>query len=144
MSHLCEAAVLTCEDFRLHQRRGGGNFIGEFVAGLNVDCDIITRAGCVQDLVRPQAGSDASLLRDLVVSVDLHKVKTIYFVAHENCGAYGHFGFENRMLELDQHRADLLAAREVVAARFPGVEIQLRIAELEPGTTDKWRLVIVH
>jgi len=141
MAHLCEAALVTCEDFRLHQRADGSNFIAETIHSLGVDCDLITRGGCIQDLVRPKEGFDNSLLRDLNVSVNLHQVKTIYLVGHEDCGAYGHFQFNSRDIELKQHYDDLFAAREILTREFPGVDIQLRFAELEPGTDDRWVIV---
>lgn len=56
MSHYCKACLVTCEDFRLHQRKGGRNYIAEFIKNLGVDCDLITRGGAVQDLVRPSSG----------------------------------------------------------------------------------------
>ena len=49
--HKCEAAVITCEDFRLHQRKDGRNYIANFIKSLGVDADLITRGGSIQDLV---------------------------------------------------------------------------------------------
>jgi Putative carbonic anhydrase len=140
MSHTCQAAVVTCEDFRLHQRKSGRNFIGSFIESLGVDCDLITRGGCIQDLVRPKPGHDEAVLRDLTVSVELHKVGTIYLVGHEDCGAYGHFGFTDRATELAQHFADLREAQAIVNKRFPGVNVELRFGALEPGSSDAWKI----
>ncbi len=138
MSHTCQAALVTCEDFRLHQRSDGRNYIRDFILSLGVDCDVITRGGCIQDLVRPQPGFEGALLRDLRVSVDLHQAKTVYLVAHEDCGAYRHFGFKFRTDELQQHREDLRTAKQMINDGFPEVEVVLMLAELTPASTDQY------
>lgn len=138
MSHRCPAALITCEDFRLHQRQDGRNYVADLLKNIS-DCDLITRAGGVQDLVRPaQPGFDKSLLRDIGVSVNLHNASTIYLLNHEDCGAYSSFGFSSREAELEQHKEDLLAAKELILKQFPGKEIKLFFAELEPGSGDKF------
>ncbi len=144
MAHLCEAAVVTCEDFRLHARKHGGNFIAEHFHRLYVDFDLITRGGCIQDLVRPKPGFDDALYRDLNVSVSLHQVKTIYVVGHEDCGAYASFRFPTRPAELAQHHADLKEAKRLIEKRFPGVQAVPLFAELEPGSHDRWVMTEVE
>ncbi len=136
MPHLCEAAVVTCEDFRLHQRADGRNCIGDFIRSLGVDSDLITRGGGIQDLVRPQPGCDRALLRDLRVSVELHQVKTICLIAHEDCGAYRGFQFRSKEDERRQHRDDLQEARRLILQEFPRLDVALYFAELAPGSED--------
>lgn len=138
MAHLCKFAVVTCEDFRLHQRKYGGNIIGRFIQSLGEDCDLITRGGCIQDLVRPKPGFADSLFRDLEVSVKLHHAEKIYLIGHEDCGAYGHFQFAAREVELAQHFADLQAAKQLIEARFPGVTVVRCFAYLQAGTSDRF------
>jgi carbonic anhydrase len=140
MSHVCDACVVTCEDFRLHLRKDWGNLVGDFIRDLKIDCDLITRAGAVQDLVRPKPGADESLLRDIGVSVNLHKAGTIYLVNHTDCGAYGGFEFESPEKEVAQHVADLHAARDILTKKFPGVHVEMRLAELQPGTADAFQI----
>jgi len=130
MAYNCEAALVVCEDFRLHQRANGDNFIAKYIRDLMIDCDLITRAGCIQDLVRPKPGSAETVLRDLSVSVTLHHAKTIYLVGHEDCGAYAHFKFTSREQELAQHAADLFQAKDILEKKFPGVAVEVRFAEL--------------
>jgi hypothetical protein len=77
------------------------------------------------------------------VSVNLHKARAIYLINHENCGAYGHFGFDSRKIELMQHHKDLQRAKEIVGKRFPNVKIEIRFAELEAGSGDKYKIVAV-
>lgn len=138
MAHHCDAALVTCEDFRLHQRADGTNCVAEFVKGLKVDCDIITRAGGIQDLIRPKAGYDEALLRDLTVSVELHTVRRILLVQHQDCGAYRPLGSTSAEAEARQHIEDLRAARAILQKRFPGVEVELLVAELKPQTSDRY------
>jgi len=138
MSHLCDAAVVTCEDFRLHQRKYGRNFIADYFKRLDVDFDLITRAGCIQDLVRPKPGFDETLFRDLGVSVNLHQVKKIFLVGHEDCGAYAHFQFPARPNELAQHYRDLKEAKRIIGAKFAGAQVITLFAELESGSADRF------
>ncbi|MFH0856733.1 MAG: hypothetical protein V1860_02445, partial [bacterium] len=93
----CHACLITCQDFRLHQRQDGRNYAAEFIKGLNIDCDLVTRAGGVLDLVRPEKDNhDHSVMRDTQVSAELHKVETVYLLNHETCGAYGGMNFPSR------------------------------------------------
>ncbi len=141
MNHTCEAALITCEDFRLHQKKDGRNYIAEFIKGLSVNCDLITRAGGIQDIVRPkeQAYSDC-LLRDSGVSAKLHKAKIVYLVNHEDCGAYSETKLNSREEELEQHKQDLQFAREKLLQSFPGLDIKLYFAELEPKSEDTFNI----
>ncbi len=135
--HHCEAALITCEDFRLHQRKDGRNYIAEFVKKLGIDCDLITRGGGVQDIVRPlQEGFRESIFRDENVSDKIHKATTIILLNHEDCGAYASFKFTSREKELAQHRDDLHEAKKILLEKFPGKVIKLYFAELMPGTSD--------
>ena len=137
MPHTCEAALITCEDFRLHQRKDGRNYVVKFIQGLGVDCDLITRGGAIQDIVRPaKENFDKSILRDSEVSAKLHKVDTIHLLNHEDCGAYGSMEFKSREEELTQHKKDLRKAQEILLKEFPGVEVKIFFAELEQGTDD--------
>ena len=141
MSHKCWSTVITCEDFRLHQRGDGRNYIADFIKNLNVDCDLITRGGGVQDIVRKkESGFDSSVFRDLEVSVKLHDCNTIYLVNHEDCGAYGAMNFANREEELEQHKQDLENAKEIILKKFPGIEVETYFGYLKEGSTDEFEI----
>ncbi len=142
MSGHCDACLVTCEDYRLHRRADGQGLIGQFVASLGCDCDVITRAGSVQDLVRPEGGSDVPLLRDLRIAVEKHGVRTIYLINHENCGAYSGLTFASRADELAHHWKDLRNARRILQSQsvFPKVRIVLLLAELTGDTQDSFHL----
>ena len=138
MSHACEACIVTCVDFRLHGRADGANVIAEYARQLGVHGDLITRGGGIQDLVRPKLGCDESLLRDLTSSIQLHQVSQVHLVNHEDCGAYSDFDFASRHHELAQHRRDLRDARAILSRQFPAGAIHLALAELAPGTRDRF------
>ncbi|PTD94514.1 hypothetical protein C9439_02275 [archaeon SCG-AAA382B04] len=141
MTNGCEAALITCEDYRLHQRADGRNYIGEFIEDLGKDCDLITRGGGIQDIVRPENhGYSDSLMRDIEVSVELHEADTLYLVNHEDCGAYRDMDFSSRKEEIDRHYEDLKKAREIISERFQDVEIKLYFGELIPGSSDKYEI----
>lgn len=141
MSHHCEAAIITCEDFRLHQRKDGRNYVAEFIKELDCDCDLITRGGGVQDLVRPQKDNfDSSVLRDAEVSAKLHEAQTVYLVNHEDCGAYASMNFSSRDEELEQHFRDLRQAKQMIEENFPGKQVKLFFGYLEKGSEDVFEI----
>ena len=139
MSHHCRATVLVCEDFRLHQRVDGRNYISDFIKSLSGDCDIITRGGGVLDIVRPaESGFRESVVRDLKVSTELHQVKEIYLINHEDCGAYGSMNFSSKDEELKQHFRDLKKAKKIIGEEFKQIKIKIFFAELVIDSFDKF------
>lgn len=135
--HECEAALITCEDFRLHQRKDGRNYVAEYILSLGVDCDLITRAGGVQDLLRPGGtGFADSVIRDGDVSHRLHKVDMILMLNHGDCGAYAGFGFKTLDDELRKHSQDIRRTLKMLHLLFPLKRLVGSFAELMPGTTD--------
>ena len=137
MPHTCEAALITCEDYRLHQRKDGRNYISDFIKREGIDCDVITRGGAIQDLVHPvQCEYRNCLLRDSSVSTKLHHCTTIYLINHEGCGAYLGLNFYNKEMELAQHIKDLKEAKDIILKNYPNVEVKTYFAYLKEGTQD--------
>jgi hypothetical protein len=135
--HTCEAALITCEDYRLHQRKDGRNYIAQYILSLGVDCDLITRAGGVQDLLRQGGtGSADSVIRDVDVAHRLHQVELILLLNHEDCGAYAAFGFKTRDDELRRHQRDIRRTLRMMHLLFPSKRIIGSFAELETGISD--------
>lgn len=133
--HTCEAALITCEDYRLHQRKDGRNYIAQYILSLDVDCDLITRAGGVQDLLRQSGtGSADSVIRDIDVSHRLHQVDLIVCVNHRNCGAY--VKFKSLDEEFRRHHRDLRRTLNMFHLLFPKKWLIGSFAELELETTD--------
>lgn len=133
------AAVITCEDFRLHQRQDGRNYTAEFCKATKRDCDLITRAGAVHDLVSPQSTGlnfDQSLIRDVGVSARLHEAGQVYLISHENCLAYRYLKLSSRDQERERIKQDLRTAKIILERKFPGIEAKIYFAELATGTKD--------
>lgn len=138
MAHHCKAVLVTCMDFRLHQRADGRNYTADFIKNLGVDCDLITRGGSIQDLVRPEGDFNKALLRDSKVAAKLHEVETVYLVNHEDCGAYGGMEFSSREEEISQHEKDLQEAKKIIQSEYPDIKVELYFGDLKEGTSDEY------
>jgi len=125
-------------DFRLHRRADGRDALGKFVDQLGCDCDVIARAGAVQDIVRPPSEGQNTLLRDIGISVALHKIETIYLVNHEDCGAYGSHNLPDADAECAMHNDDLDAACGILRDKFAGIEVIPVLARLAEGSSDDY------
>jgi carbonic anhydrase len=116
-------------DFRLH---GGLN---GFLAreGLEREgADIIRIAGAAKALVRPAHERDRDFLVNMLrVSYDLHGVRQVYLINHEDCGAYGPEDIPDSAEELAVHRKDLRAARDLLCELYPDVNVGLRFLWLD-------------
>ena len=144
-NHTCEAALITCEDFRLHQRSDGRNYIAEFIKSLGVNCDLITRAGGVQDIVRPKDKAYCECeLRDLGVSTKLHCAKTLYLVNHTDCGAYKNLNLSTELEEYNQHKEDLAAAKKIILREYPDLDIKLYLAKLITDKEDEFKMIEIN
>jgi carbonic anhydrase len=142
MVSTCQTCIVTCMDFRLHRRADGRDAIGTFVDSLGVDCDIIARAGAVQDIVRPAPEGENTLLRDIGLSIALRQTKTIYLVNHENCGAYNGHNLPDPAAECAMHYDDLETACEILHQKFADVEVIPVLARLVPGSDDDFVIEI--
>jgi carbonic anhydrase len=102
----CDALVVHCMDYRLQKflqpwitvRFGYDNF------------DIISLAGSVHDY--------EMVLKYVQLAVQIHGIKTVCLINHEDCRAYGRDGTYKR------HRHDLLETRSKVQALFPELNIE--------------------
>jgi len=111
--HTCDALVATCIDFRF---QGTINtWISQNLS--KEDFDRVAIAGGIYDL-------DA-VLEQIALSVKLHDIKNVVLMNHENCGAYGPEGTDER------HRTDLLAAKQAIGQQFPQVAVQLYYLRLD-------------
>jgi hypothetical protein len=108
-------------DFRFH------GHLEELVEleGLDEDrADVIRVAGSAKNLVRPEDPRDRErLIEMLQTSYDLHHARQFYLVNHEDCGAYGPEVIADDDDEIEVHRGDLRRARDLLAERFPDVEV---------------------
>jgi carbonic anhydrase len=140
MSHGCVACVVICMDWRLHRRGRVTDLAGKIARRAGGPCDVITRDGAVQDLLRGAPGAADSLLRDLEAAANLHGVRAVYLVNHADCGAYRSFNFPGPQQERHQHEADLLEAAKAIRKRLPHVEVIPLFAALRAEGTGQYEL----
>jgi len=102
----CDALVVHCMDYRLQKflqpwitvRFGYDNF------------DIISLAGSVHDY--------EMVLKYVQLAVQIHEIKTVCLINHEDCRAYGREGTYKR------HRRDLLDTSTKLHALFPQLNVE--------------------
>lgn len=128
MSHVCEAVVLHCIDFRFH------SFIRKFlVEKLNLQdkFDLVSVAGAVKDIVRDERNvPKESILKQIEIAKRLHQIKRVILINHQNCGAYGPSLESGSEHEFETHSNDLKKARDFVLKEFPDLSVSLYFAKL--------------
>jgi len=119
MSHHCQAAILHCIDFRFQEA------LDKFMAihKLNGNCDRIGIAGGVKNL--------GEVHDELSISENLHQVKDIYLVNHQDCGAYGPVVASDPAQEIHTHTQDLLTAKKLIHEKYPQVTIHTYFLTME-------------
>lgn len=129
MSHTCSTVIFHCIDFR---------FAADIKSYLEDekllgDVDVVSIAGCVKNLVSPANPTDAEfVMRQLDISKRLHDVCDVVLMNHLDCGAYGgRKAFESDEAEHAKHAADLAAAREMILAKYPDLNVKNVIAHID-------------
>lgn len=118
---LPEALVLTCIDFRFHDK------LKDALAKLKIKkYDLLALAGGAKNLASPpKAIYQKTVLDNIKIAADLHKIKTVILINHIDCGAYG--GSEKRKnlsKETAFHKSELKKAEELVKKTFPNLKIK--------------------
>ncbi|MBM3124081.1 MAG: hypothetical protein FJZ87_03295 [Chloroflexi bacterium] len=109
----CEALVVHCMDYRLQKflhpwimrRFGRDNF------------DIISLAGAVHDY--------EMVLKYVQLAVQIHSIKTVCLINHEDCRAYGHAGTYKR------HKNDLQDVQQKIRILFPNLRVDTFFLHLD-------------
>src|SRR5512141_229551 len=102
----CDALVVHCMDYSLQKflqpwitvRFGYDNF------------DIISLAGSVHDY--------EMVLKYVQLAVQIHSIRVVTLINHEDCRAYGREGTYSR------HKHDLKDAKRKIEALFPDLEVE--------------------
>jgi len=102
----CDALVVHCMDYRLQKylhpwimsRFGADNF------------DIISLAGGVHDY--------EMVLKYVQLAVQVHSIKQVVLINHEDCRAYGRDGTYKR------HKHDLMDAKQKIEVLFSDLEVE--------------------
>ena len=101
MDHKAEAIIITCIDFRLQEAIN--NWISQNFAPKTFDR--VALAGGVKNL--------DIILNQIEIAYRLHHIKKVILINHEDCGAYGKEGTE------EKHTEDLKTAKQKILSRFP-------------------------
>lgn len=113
MSLQCEALVVHCIDYRLQ------GFLNKWLES-NLPAhsyDRVAIAGGVNDVFY--------IIGQVAVAVQLHSVKKVILINHEDCGAYGAAGNYGR------HKADLEEAKRKIKTLFPEIDVELFYLHLD-------------
>ncbi len=118
MSHRCSSVLVRCINFRLQGP------IGRWLddQGLVGDCDLVSKAGAVKDIV---AGG-TSVMADIDIAVSLHMITRVILMNHTDCGAYGGRQSDDDARHLDQ----IKQAKAIVLAKYPNLEIWIILADI--------------
>jgi carbonic anhydrase len=130
--HTTEAAVLCCIDFRFWKETM--QFVEE---GLGIKSyDFPKLPGSTKAII--EAKDNDITMACIGVPCDLHHVKKIVVVDHEDCGAYGGSVKFDGDVAAEQafHTEQLHLAKEILAAKYPGKEIILAYARLADENTN--------
>lgn len=116
-NHQCDAIVVVCIDFRFQK------YIRDWTDEnlKNKTFDLVGYAGSTKD-------TDL-ILGQIEISVNLHSVKEVHLIHHEECGAYGSESNPER------HAQDLKKAKELILSKFPGLTVFLYYLHLN-GSID--------
>jgi carbonic anhydrase len=86
--------------------------------------DFIRIAGVALNLARPADPKARDvLLGQLKASHRLHKIREIYLINHEDCGAYGMVDEVDSAVELATHVEDLRAAKALLGREMPETNV---------------------
>lgn len=125
MSHKCEAAVITCIDFRFWQKLV--NYLGD--RGLK-EYDLIGMAGGAKNLI--DKDTREIIFRQLDICTEKHCIDKVVLVSHFDCGAYGgSAAFENKDAEEKKLTEDLNEAERLIREKYPKLDIEKLLMDFE-------------
>ena len=106
-NHNCDSLLVACIDFRFQK------FIRNWIEKNmnNKTYDYVGFAGASRDL--------KTILKQLDISVRLHKITQIVLIHHEDCGAYGKESTPKR------HATDLKKAKKQILKLYPDLKVDL-------------------
>lgn len=102
---MAEALVVTCIDFRIQE------YINNWISqNFNPKTfDRVALAGGVKNL--------DTILGQIDIAVELHHIKKVVLINHEDCGAYGDASTPER------HAADLKNAKITIKEKYPDLDV---------------------
>lgn len=129
--HSCSSLVIRCIDFRIAPSK-----LTDLLAQAGVcqdgDYDLVSVAGAGKDLLSDNKAERDFILKQINISKNLHDIKTIYILMHDNCGAYN---IADAATE-DQVQSDDLCRLIIDLKKIvPGVEVKGYIIKGVPNQT---------
>ena len=129
--HECEALVISCIDFRFQEH------LKQFLNRKHFqNYDLVSVAGSAKNLVASKQSSEF-LLNQVLISYNLHRVKNIYIINHQNCGAYGPSLVSGSLQEKTTHRRDLEKARQLIKRKLPSLKVKLYFMNFKKNPLEK-------
>lgn len=126
---------MTCFDFRLPP------LVARYMEqrGLAGRYDHVALAGASLGLAHSDlAGWGATIVAQIQAALELHGITRVLLLDHRDCGAYRvYLGLDsavNPVDELAAHSTQLRAARDALTTRWPRVDVELLLMDLD-GTT---------
>ncbi|MBT7348216.1 hypothetical protein HN858_00920 [Candidatus Falkowbacteria bacterium] len=91
--------------------------------GLTKDYDLVSIAGAQKALL--DEDTRATVLKQIELSVKLHGINTVIFMAHQDCGAYGGSdSFDDDESEKAKYDEDMTTAEEIVKKKYPDIAVR--------------------
>ena len=106
--------------------------------------DIVSVAGASKNLAGENINVISSFLRNVAVSVELHKAERIIIFHHSDCGAYAQsYNFSSGEEEKQKQIEDMKRSKTLIQEKYPKVEIILIWGELkdEKGKEIEFKIV---
>lgn len=98
-------------------------------------CDLVAAPGAAKKILEETSRED--MLGAFSIAANLHGVKTIVLVHHEDCGAYGGSKkFPDRDSEQNFHEGALREAAKLVRDRLSDVSVKLFYVHFTPDGSD--------
>ncbi len=121
MSHTCAALAITCIDFRLVKQTA------EYMQslGLGENYDLLSIAGASKEI------DNEFVQKQIDISVNLHQIKQLFLIHHEDCGAYGgkeKMGSDSE--EKEFHIAEMTKAEDYLKSKYPELQVIKIYAQL--------------
>lgn len=125
-SHTCDAVVLMCIDFRFRK------WVPEEIEKRDAKkFDLVSYPGASLSLTSEKSLAHDAILSAIEIARNLHNIREVIIVEHEDCGAYGGASaFESKDHEEAAHGERATAASALIQ-RVIGIPTRLFYARLE-------------
>lgn len=124
--HIAEAVVLSCIDFRFIKQTN--DFIENVLKIKSYDRPAIP--GCTKSINEAINNDDLSI-KCISIPIELHKVKKVVLIHHQDCGAYGGSKkFNNINEEKEFHINELKKAYNKLSSIYSDIEYILVYAQI--------------